>query len=177
MAESQLSARAIDHLAASCAPPTKADTRASVLTAKSDPAIASPVAARTPGLVKLIGMPVICLAMFSVMGGHWAILQVVAWSKMIVAYSQDTRSVTSGIQRTFSGEFPCEMCKSIAEARKKQDKEPAATVTARKIEILAISFPRAVTRPVPRPYAYPATADSRVASRRDPPPTPVPIHA
>lgn len=49
-------------------------------------------------------------------GAHLAVLQVVAWTGMMVVYSgQD--GLKSGVAETFSGEKPCPLCKVIAKAK------------------------------------------------------------
>lgn len=64
------------------------------------------------------------LAMLILTGGPWAMLQALAWSRMLVVYSQDS-SPYQAIIKTFDGRNPCRMCKSISEARaEKQRKDP-----------------------------------------------------
>ena len=56
---------------------------------------------------------ILCFAaVFQLLGGHWAILQTAAWVGMIVEYSA-TDGVRAGLTKTFDGEHPCELCKSI----------------------------------------------------------------
>jgi len=43
---------------------------------------------------------------------HLPLLQVAAWSGMMVSYSRDN-TVADAITMTFDGEHPCAMCKSI----------------------------------------------------------------
>jgi hypothetical protein len=46
-------------------------------------------------------------------GGYTAVLQGIAWGTMIIRYSQDS-SLADGIDRTFSGKEPCQLCQRIA---------------------------------------------------------------
>ena len=62
-------------------------------------------------------------------GGHWGVLQGIAWAKMLVEYSQ-TDGLRDGIVKTFDGEHPCEMCKSISKGRESEKREPLAPVRA-----------------------------------------------
>ena len=75
-------------------------------------------------------------------GGQWAVLQIVAWTNMIREYSEMV-PFTRAVEMTFSGQYPCELCKAIAEKKKsetakmlalhKQDKQagpPAVVATA-----------------------------------------------
>ncbi|MEP4079374.1 hypothetical protein [Haloferula sp.] len=50
-------------------------------------------------------------------GGHYGVLQVIAWTQMIVEYSGEKGLVQGAIQ-TFDGEHPCDLCLSITEAKK-----------------------------------------------------------
>lgn len=52
-------------------------------------------------------------------GGHWGVMQVIAWSNMIVDYSAQD-GLIEGAKKTFDGEHPCCMCKAIAEGKKKE---------------------------------------------------------
>ncbi len=90
-------------------------------------------------------------------GGHWAVLQTVAWSGMILNYSR-VHGLQKGVEETFDGKHPCPMCKKVTEGvhnesaqpdkqqqqASKTDKKPA-TCTAQ----TAPSTPRGIpTRPV-----------------------------
>jgi hypothetical protein len=46
------------------------------------------------------------------LGLHWAVLQTIAWTGMIVSYSRNA-SLTEAVSKTFDGEHPCPMCKVI----------------------------------------------------------------
>lgn len=61
------------------------------------------------------------LALASSIGLHWAFLQVVAWTGMVVAYSQ-TAPVSEAVAKTFDGQHPCKLCKEIAKAKKSDQK-------------------------------------------------------
>lgn len=117
------------------------------------------------------------MAMFTVLGGHWAVFQAVAWSQMLVSYSQDARSVSVGIEKTFSGKYPCAMCRKIAEAKYQQEQKQPVFKADRKAEVFVAQPGTAVSAPASEKFFYPATADSHFTSRSDPPPTPVPIVA
>lgn len=54
--------------------------------------------------------------------GPLNIFQMIAWGNMIRQYSAD-RTITEATEMTFSGEYPCEMCRMIAEARSKASEE------------------------------------------------------
>jgi hypothetical protein len=64
-------------------------------------------------------------------GGPYSVLQAYAWIGMLVSYSQ-TDGLLQGAKDTFSGDKPCELCKSITSAREKEPdtKTPVAPVTS-----------------------------------------------
>jgi hypothetical protein len=68
-----------------------------------------------------IGRCVIALTLCSSIGGHWFCLQSVAWTRMIVTYSQHC-SFGTAIARTFDGDHPCDLCKHISKVRETEKK-------------------------------------------------------
>lgn len=48
--------------------------------------------------------------------GPFNVLQVIAWGNMIHDYSAE-RTISEAADMTFSGDYPCEMCRRIAEAK------------------------------------------------------------
>jgi hypothetical protein len=52
------------------------------------------------------------LMLAMLVGGHWGMLQVVAWSSMLISYSQDA-TFAEAWDKTFSGEHPCAICKTV----------------------------------------------------------------
>jgi hypothetical protein len=71
----------------------------------------------------LVRLPklLIVLALASSIGLHWAFLQVVAWTGMVISYSQD-RPVTEAVSDTFDGQHPCKLCKQIAKGKNAEKK-------------------------------------------------------
>lgn len=55
-------------------------------------------------------------------GGHWAALQSAAWAGMIFSYSQ-TDSLSVALEKTFSGQHPCKLCKVVEEGKKSERQE------------------------------------------------------
>ena len=56
------------------------------------------------------------------MGGHWGVLQVVAWTKMLHGFSQEKGMLTA-VKETFDGAHPCAMCKSIQKGQQEEQKQ------------------------------------------------------
>jgi hypothetical protein len=56
------------------------------------------------------------------LGLHWAVLQTIAWTGMIISYSRDA-SFSEAVSKTFDGEHPCPMCKVIKKARAEEKQQ------------------------------------------------------
>lgn len=55
------------------------------------------------------------------LGGHWAVLQTVAWTRMFVENVQG-ESVTEALSKTFDGQHPCQLCQRISKERQSEKK-------------------------------------------------------
>ena len=84
-------------------------------------------------MLRRLGTLLVCLAMFSIAGGHWAVLQSIAWAGMVQDYARDG-GFAAAVQKTFSGQYPCAMCKKVAEAQKKEEQKPAILKVDKKAE-------------------------------------------
>ena len=62
-------------------------------------------------VARAIRLAVIAL-LFCSLGGHLAILQTIAWTKMAIHFSQ-TGSLGSSLQKTFDGRHLCPLCLKI----------------------------------------------------------------
>ncbi|MBX9577666.1 MAG: hypothetical protein K2W97_04200 [Chthoniobacterales bacterium] len=71
--------------------------------------------------LRFIGTLFIAMALFSLSGGHWAVLQSVAWGRMIQSYSSQG-SFSSAVEKTFSGKYRCSLCKKIEYAKQQEKK-------------------------------------------------------
>lgn len=66
---------------------------------------------------------VVCLVTaLHLVGGHWGMLQLVAWAKMLNEFSSD-RSVLVAVKDTLDGEHACTMCKKIAAEKGKEQQQ------------------------------------------------------
>lgn len=109
-------------------------------------------------------------------GGHWLILQSVAWVRMIAAFSQRD-SFGAAIVKTFDGKHPCSMCLKIRAERQQEEQQQKATLQINPERMMDVML---VLRPV---FLYPAPVDVRDAMPfmpplhagfLEPPPTPPP---
>jgi hypothetical protein len=72
------------------------------------------------------------LTLVTITGTNWALLQTVAWTSML-ADNLCTRSLAESVTRTFDGDYPCPLCRAIAEA-KKSEKKTAVLASSQKME-------------------------------------------
>jgi hypothetical protein len=72
--------------------------------------------------VRVAGLAACLLAVLLANGGHWAVLQSIAWTRMIVDYSRDN-SLSEAVEMTFDGEHPCKMCHKIREGRQQEEND------------------------------------------------------
>ncbi len=103
-------------------------------------------------------------------GGQWYVLQAVAWANMIRDYAQVV-PLDRAVEMTFSGQYPCEICKAIAE---KQQQEHDKLLTVDKYE--KKFFPPLSLAPRAPSFTdafYPELLVS-LRSRAEAPPTPPP---
>jgi len=56
------------------------------------------------------------------LGLHWALLQTVAWTGMLVSYSAEG-SFQEAVSKTFDGEHPCPLCKAIKKGRAEEKQQ------------------------------------------------------
>lgn len=55
-------------------------------------------------------------------GGHWAVLQTVAWVGMAIEYSQ-CMPVDQALVATFDGSRPCSLCQAVQQGRAEERKQ------------------------------------------------------
>ena len=116
----------------------------------------------------------VVLALMVSIGAHWALLQTVAWTGMIISYSQDA-TLAEAISMTFDGEHPCKMCKVVKEGRKAEQEKPATSKTETKFDLF---FPsQSLTVYAPLILRDDARLSSNSSSRHNPPLLRPPIFA
>jgi hypothetical protein len=86
-------------------------------------------------------------------GGQWYVLQCVAWVNMIHDYSQVV-PVTEAVKMTFSGKYPCPICKAIAERKQSENTKVAAiSKYEKKFFPPSVSLAPRATPPSPETFA------------------------
>ncbi|MES2922197.1 MAG: hypothetical protein V4819_11660 [Verrucomicrobiota bacterium] len=85
-----------------------------------------------------------------------AMLQVVAWSRMLVDYSAQA-GLAEGMTMTFDGQHPCCMCNAIAENRKRQQDKNQELPGVISLRLVLKEFvpPGTTTAPTPRAVDFP----------------------
>jgi hypothetical protein len=119
------------------------------------------------------------LALFLVAGGHWAMLQGVAWVTMVHDFSRGG-SLTQAVEKTFDGKHPCAMCKKIAKAKNSDASGENAPVTVKidkKAEVFVKAPSSELPTPASRPFAYGPAPFVSIPELCFAPPVPVPISA
>ncbi len=107
-------------------------------------------------------------------GGQWAILQTLAWANMIREYSEVV-PVTEAIQMTFSGKYPCSMCKAIAEKNQSENTK-MATIFQPEKKIVTSGLSVAARAVIISSQTF-FSRDSFFQTRSEAPPTPPPRFA
>ncbi len=104
------------------------------------------------------------------LGGHWYVLQGIAWVNMVRDYSQIV-PFTQAVSMTLSGQYPCPICKAIAEKKNSEQEKMLALDKYEK----KFCPPIAVALPAPpvADFAY-ATVTPSFRPWSEPPPTPPP---
>ncbi|MFZ4116652.1 MAG: hypothetical protein ACOYK6_08045 [Chthoniobacterales bacterium] len=98
------------------------------------------------------------MAIFSIAGGQWTLLQTIAYVRMVYSYSS-TGTLTSAVEKTFSGKYPCALCKKISMEKKKATKnETALEKSTKKLDLFFASIMR-LEAPDVGATSYPSTRD------------------
>lgn len=104
---------------------------ASQLTLRREtPTLQLPVRAK---LVRVL----IVFALVCAIGGHWAILQSVAWVGMVMNYSQSF-PLQEALVKTFDGKHPCKICK-VVQAGRSAEKKPESLKVETKLDFFLVS--------------------------------------
>lgn len=103
-------------------------------------------------------------------GGNWGVLQGLAWANMIREYSHMV-PMAQAMKMTFSGDYPCPLCKAIAE--KKNSEQQKATALEKYDKKFPLPAEVALATLKICPIKYPGLSIFSL-SRSETPPTPPP---
>ena len=110
------------------------------------------------------------VALLFATGGHWALLQTVAWTNML-ATNLRTDSLELAVTKTFDGQHPCKLCQVVA-AGKRSEKSSAFPTLAKKVEFTLFANPFVFSAPTE--FYIQAELRSPAASSPETPPVPPP---
>jgi hypothetical protein len=89
------------------------------------------------------------ITLVTITGLNWSLLQTVAWTSML-ANNLRTQSLGEAMTRTFDGQYPCPLCRAIAEA-KKSEKKSAILSASQKLEFPPLTEGLAL---LPPPHSF-----------------------
>ena len=110
------------------------------------------------------------VALLATTGGHWALLQSVAWTSMLAGHLQ-SQSLTEAVTQTFDGRHPCKLCLAIRAAMNAEKKTEAPPVLKK------VEYPPPGQRVViyaPAAFQRRTAADTFAEASLPQPPTPPP---
>ncbi|RYD81696.1 MAG: hypothetical protein EOP84_10570 [Verrucomicrobiaceae bacterium] len=112
------------------------------------------------------------IAAVQLLGGHWLALQSVAWVGMVISYAQEEESLVGALEKTFSGENPCDLCHAVKEGQS-EEKKQEITKTLVKVEAILADTMQV---PLPSEAQWVFHLSARAGSvRSSAPPTPPPL--
>jgi hypothetical protein len=102
-------------------------------------------------MLSRFGTRLLVLALVLLTGGHWALLQSIAWFGMAVNYSQHS-TLKEALIKTFDGQHPCRLCKAVQQCNNSEKKQASQKPLAR-IDLFCVSGLFALKAPAVLPVA------------------------
>jgi hypothetical protein len=109
-------------------------------------------------------------------GGHWMVLQVTAWSGMMVSRTVEM-GVGEALETTFSGESPCALCMAVQAGQEKENSTvplPTKDGGKLKLEVTLSGGIMALVPPPPRAQCHWQETTPTVVAGQPEPPVPPP---
>jgi hypothetical protein len=109
-------------------------------------------------------------------GAHWAVLQMTAWTGMLVTRAPQA-GLVAAVETTFDGEHPCSLCSAVSEGQKEEREQqplPPGLGKLKEMKLVAMTLCAAPARSVVNAAAWAEFSDS-AAARAEAPPTPPPL--
>jgi hypothetical protein len=121
-----------------------------------------------PRIARLVVVGTICLSL----GLHWALLQGIAWTGMLISFASEG-AVIEAVQKTFDGQHGCALCHKVKEGRDSNHKQPQQTgQSMQKINAVLVEIPQLVA-PAGDTISF-AMLRERMVKRNEMPETPPP---
>ena len=121
-----------------------------------------------------LGKSLVAILLIITIGGHWALLQSIAWVSMVVDYAKEA-PIAVAIARTFDGKHPCNICKFVKQGKETEKSQEAIKVKTKLdlwIPISQVTLPEANLA-----FVDFVPFDSLPLTRTDSPPVPPPRRA
>lgn len=109
-------------------------------------------------------------ALVASVGGHWAVLQGVAWTTMFARFWQ-TLPPTQALAYTFDGQHPCQLCLAVQHGQQTEQKSKQLQPLQKLLLFLDL---QAVALPAPAPAEAVFVFSERSPLRSEKPPHPPP---
>lgn len=91
-------------------------------------------------LARLVIVGAICLSL----GMHWALLQGIAWTGMLISFAREG-AVMEAVQKTFDGQHGCALCHKVKEGREADPNQPQqAGHSMKKIDAVLVEITRLI---------------------------------
>jgi len=121
-------------------------------------------------LFRIVPRILLLIAAVQLLGGHWAVLQTVAWTSMLIENAK-TETLPDALQKTFSGKNPCALCHVVKDGVD-EEKKQNENKTLLKLEAVLAGLVE-LPRPSVAKWLHPMPA-APLTSRSSAPPTPPP---
>ena len=115
----------------------------------------------------------VAFALIVAVGGHWALLQSVAWVSMAVNYSKDA-PLEVALQKTFDGRHPCKICIAVKEGKEQEQKRAVVKIET-KLDLLCLK--QFAYFPPDLPFTLLSSVSEFALARSQAPPLPPPRFA
>lgn len=121
-------------------------------------------------MFRAVAKLLVLLAAVQILGGHWAVLQSVAWTGMLIDNLRG-RTVVEAVERTFSGKAPCKLCVAVKQGRETESKQATAKLVVKLDAVLApkVALPARAEAPMIF-FTHTRTAEVRSSVPLLPPP-------
>ncbi|MEZ5385504.1 MAG: hypothetical protein R3F13_08315 [Prosthecobacter sp.] len=93
-----------------------------------------------PRIARLMVVAAICLSL----GMHWALLQGIAWTGMLISFARDG-AVIEAVQKTFDGQHGCALCAKVKEGRDSDRNQPQQSgESVKKLDAVLVEITRLI---------------------------------
>jgi hypothetical protein len=113
-------------------------------------------------LPRLITKLLVLFAAVQLLGGHWAVMQTVAWTGMLIENAR-TESLGEALVKTFDGSKPCPLCLAVKAGRESEEKQDVAKLLVKIEAILASQVALPARAEVARRFFIVGLADREVS--------------